>query len=239
MVIPVLLYHSISHAKSALAVSPENFESQLRYLKSRGYSTITPKKLLEYFKKRKFERKKALITFDDGFEDNKSAADLLEKYGFRGVFFIIGSLVGKTAIHCTEEDMNKRPILNSKQIQELEIKGHIIANHFYSHKRLDELDKGVIVEEFEKNFSLLKNFVKDSSSLRVVAYPKNKVNQQVFEAMRDLGVEIGFGGKNRPSSIKDGPLAVSRIQIFPNDTISRFAIKLSRLYGIYKARSMV
>ena len=41
--IPILLYHSISDAKSRLAVRPQDFDKQMRYLARCNYQSILPR----------------------------------------------------------------------------------------------------------------------------------------------------------------------------------------------------
>ena len=46
--ITILNYHKVDNMKIALSVSPEEFEQQMSYLKSEGYTTISPKDLMDF-----------------------------------------------------------------------------------------------------------------------------------------------------------------------------------------------
>ena len=78
----VLLYHRIINLdvdSQLLAVSPENFESQLRYLE-KNFNVISYEELVDALKKDKLPSKSVCITFDDGYLDNLEVVKpLLEK----------------------------------------------------------------------------------------------------------------------------------------------------------------
>lgn len=87
-----LYYHRINEIQDAiydLTVSPKNFESQMRYLKSK-YSIIRFEDSWESGNGLKF-----VITFDDGYADNyKYALPILEKYQIPATIFVSTELVG-------------------------------------------------------------------------------------------------------------------------------------------------
>lgn len=90
--IPVLMYHHVSSHKGALVtISPENFESHIKYLAQNGYKTLSLDEFLA-FKKGELElpKKSVLITFDDGWIDNYLVAyPILKKYGVKATIFVI------------------------------------------------------------------------------------------------------------------------------------------------------
>jgi len=94
----VLLYHRIINLdvdSQLLAVTPENFESQLRYLE-KNFNVISYEELVDALKKDKLPRKSVCITFDDGYLDNLEVAKpLLEKHGLPSLFFIATGYIGK------------------------------------------------------------------------------------------------------------------------------------------------
>ena len=63
-----------------------------------------------------------LITFDDGgVSALQTTADLLEKYGWRGVFFVTTDRIGTPTF------------LNADHVRELHRRGHVIGSHSCSH----------------------------------------------------------------------------------------------------------
>ncbi|MGY3054133.1 peptidoglycan/xylan/chitin deacetylase (PgdA/CDA1 family) [Pedobacter sp. UYEF25] len=92
----VLMYHRIADVSSdpwELAVSPSNFEEQLKVLKK--YKVMTVDNLNENISKNKHTERGLAITFDDGYRDNYLIAKpLLEKYNFAAMFFITTAKIG-------------------------------------------------------------------------------------------------------------------------------------------------
>lgn len=100
--VPILMYHHISDAPTtnvldhSLTVTTAMFNSQLAYLKRRGYHTITLNQLMDaLYYGSPLPDKPIILTFDDGYDDAyKFAYPLLESHGFSGVFYIITGKVG-------------------------------------------------------------------------------------------------------------------------------------------------
>ncbi|GAA4755695.1 polysaccharide deacetylase family protein [Flavisolibacter ginsenosidimutans] len=87
----VLMYHRVANVEAdpwQLAVSPENFEAQLKLLRKK-YKVITPQQLLKQNPRWRLGKNRVCITFDDGYLDNfTTAKPLLEKYRCPATFFI-------------------------------------------------------------------------------------------------------------------------------------------------------
>lgn len=68
--IPIILYHSILESNKITdryAVTPNQLESDLKYIRDNGYTTITMNNLIEYVDENKpLPEKPIIITFDDG-----------------------------------------------------------------------------------------------------------------------------------------------------------------------------
>ena len=92
----VLMYHRIADVSSdpwELAVSPSNFEEQLKVL--RKYNVVTIDELNERLSKGKNIEQVFAVTFDDGYKDNYLIAKpLLEKYKIAAIFFITTAHIG-------------------------------------------------------------------------------------------------------------------------------------------------
>lgn len=122
--VPILCYHRISQtAKGAYAVTPATFEGHIKVLSDSGYHAISPKQLYDYLLYNKaLPDNPVMITFDDSRTEHLSiAAPTLEKYGFRGVFFIMTITYGKTNYLTTDE------------IAGMAKAGHTIGLHTWDH----------------------------------------------------------------------------------------------------------
>lgn len=96
--LPVLMYHGIkkdTSAQNKYVISPDEFESDLKYLKENGYKTIVVADLLEYFDNGKpLPEKPIMLTFDDGCLNNYTYAyPLLKKYNEKMILSPIGKYI--------------------------------------------------------------------------------------------------------------------------------------------------
>lgn len=65
------------------------------------------------------------ITFDDGYLSQYKAAELLERYGYRGTFYIPAAFVGN--------EFEGRLLMSWSELETLQNKGHEIGAHTFSH----------------------------------------------------------------------------------------------------------
>jgi len=110
---PIIMYHSVGivdkdWAWNFLTCPHEVFEDQLRWLKKKGFGSLTLTRLYEDMSRggQSGERLIAL-TFDDGYLDNWTFVyPLLKKYGFNGTFFISPEFVDPSeSLRPTLEDV--------------------------------------------------------------------------------------------------------------------------------------
>jgi len=92
--VSIIMYHSILNSKTnKYTATPDELESDLKYIKDNGYNTITMTDLIEYvYNDVQLPEKPIVITFDDGFYNNYYyAVPLLEKYNMKAVISIVGT----------------------------------------------------------------------------------------------------------------------------------------------------
>lgn len=94
----ILMYHRVADVLSdpwQLAVSPKNFEEQMKVLQKYG-NCMELKEMAKKLEKGKQLEKAIAITFDDGYADNYlNAKPLLEKYNIPATIFVSSSFLGK------------------------------------------------------------------------------------------------------------------------------------------------
>lgn len=93
--------------------------------------------------------KDVVFTFDDGGESFLTkAAPILEKYGFKGVFFISTKFIGTQGF------------LTKEQVKALDERGHVIGSHSHTHPEIfTKLSKEEIYEEWRKSYEILKDIL--------------------------------------------------------------------------------
>src|SRR5512142_2277369 len=126
--VPILLYHhiAVSPVGSRYYVPPDKFESELKLLHDCGYTTISTSQLVRAIMQgAALPPRPMLITFDDGNEDNYTAAfPIMQKYGFTGVLYIV------------VQYMNQPNYMTVDQIKEMAAAGWEIGSHSETHREL-------------------------------------------------------------------------------------------------------
>jgi peptidoglycan/xylan/chitin deacetylase (PgdA/CDA1 family) len=142
--VPILCYHHIrnitmpSKASSGYEVTIQSFKDQMKMLADSGYHSILPDQLYNYLAfGDPLPEKPFMITYDDTDEEQFSVAKPeMDKYGFKGVYFIMTISIGRPNY------------MTKEQIRQLADEGHAIESHTWRHDRVDKyvttphIDKG-------------------------------------------------------------------------------------------------
>jgi peptidoglycan/xylan/chitin deacetylase (PgdA/CDA1 family) len=120
--IPVLAWHGFSDAPAPgegnLTSSYADFEEFLRFLRANGFRSVFPGDAAPG------AGRPIILTFDDGTAGWVRAAELLERHGFRGLFFVIPTRTGSPHF------------LSAEEVERLARAGHRVAPHGYAHRSL-------------------------------------------------------------------------------------------------------
>ena len=125
--IPVFLWHyfadSITAGTSTLTETYARFDQTLAVMKQTGFVSVFPENARS---PRVGGGRQVILTFDDGRKEQLRAAQMLEKHGFRGIFFVIPGRTRATSdAYLTHDDLNT-----------LARAGHRIAVHGNDHRSL-------------------------------------------------------------------------------------------------------
>jgi peptidoglycan/xylan/chitin deacetylase (PgdA/CDA1 family) len=182
-------YHHIDpKQKNSLTLTPATFEAQLKVLRAAGYQTVTARDLLKHQTDgTPLPNKPVMLTFDDGWRNQyQYAAPLLDKYGFKGVFFINPQTIGTYAAY-----------MNRDMVTSLDTRGHDIESHTWQHLRLtrkgSESADG-FQKRMKRQFTLANNWIKAVTGKKPVAicYPFGFYDTETLSFARDNGYELGF-----------------------------------------------
>jgi len=141
--VPVLCYHHIRNVastrdlKNEYEVSIIEFKSQMKALADSGYKSVTPDQLYNYLVYGgSLPDKPFVLTYDDTDEEQFSVAKPeMDKYGFKGVYFIMTISIGRPNY------------MTKEQIKQLSDEGHVIASHTWDHSRVDKYTYEHAIEE--------------------------------------------------------------------------------------------
>jgi peptidoglycan/xylan/chitin deacetylase (PgdA/CDA1 family) len=200
----VLAYHSISDREYKYAISKEEFEKQILWLKKK-FEFINEEKFLEILNQEKRPGKNyCLITFDDGLEDNyQNAFPVLKKYQVPATIFIATGL----------KDSGEIKYLKINQIQEMIDSDLVLfGNHTDQHIILDE----IVVEKLQQEINVCNQKLLAITDRHPItfAYPKNKFDIKTKDVIKN-NFELAFS---------DGGV------IFKKDKVDRWRIPRITVY---------
>jgi len=117
-------------------------------------------------------------SFDDGLQDHyNNAAPLLEKFGFRGTFFIIPSKVPETNAQASSKKTGEWGGISWLQLKEMLRNGHEIGNHSMSHRSLKSLNDTILLKEIEGSWQEIKD--KTGVAPLTFCYPYNAFDEHI------------------------------------------------------------
>jgi peptidoglycan/xylan/chitin deacetylase (PgdA/CDA1 family) len=221
--IPILCYHGIKEggSKSDYKISPATFTNHMKILADSGYHSISPAQLYDYLVYNKsLPEKPVMITFDDSrIEHFSTAAPIMRKYGFRGVFFIM------TITY------NKKNYMTTDQIAELAKLGNTIGLHTWDHTMVT---KYKIAEDWQKEIADPQKKLEKIAGRPVeyFAYPNGVFNHQSAEELSKY-MKISFSLSTKRDSLL--PLQTVRRIIVPECTPQGLLKSMRRNFGKHSA----
>lgn len=215
--LPILMYHGIkvdTSAQNRYVISPDEFESDLKYLKEKGYNTIVVADLLEYFDNgTPLPENPIMLTFDDGCLNNYTYVfPLLKKYNSKIVLSPIGKYIDEYS-----ENGDKNPAYAQadwQTLREIADSGLVeLQNHTYdmheSQGRIGASQKdGESDEEYKKALTAdLKKFnerMKAELNITPTAfvYPYGAISETSPDIIKELGFRASFDCAEKLNIIK-------------------------------------
>lgn len=206
--VPVLCYHQIrdwlpSDSKTArdYIVPIAAFREQMKLLADSGYHTILPDQLYDYLVKgTALPPKPVMISFDDTRIDQYSVAlPEMNKYDFKGVFFIMTVSLGRPGYMTTE------------QVKQLSDEGHTIGSHTWDHKNVKTYSPDDWVTQIQKPSQQLQKIT--GRPVNYFAYPFGLWNKEAIAKLKDHEFKVVFQLSAKPD--QDDPLFSVRRIIVP------------------------
>ncbi|UCG15423.1 MAG: polysaccharide deacetylase family protein [Phycisphaerales bacterium] len=201
----VLLYHRVSddHLDS-ITVGIEQFNRHLEILK-RHYDVLD---LPAFLRRRGQPRRRpcAVITFDDGYQDNLLAAMLLRRAATPAAFFLSTDIITNNAAfpHDLQRLHRRVPALSWDQVRRMAGWGFVIGNHTATHARLSRLPLNQAIREIRSAEQELDRRLDRNGHERCLAYPYGNpgdITDDVRQALKANGIDYclsAYGGVNPP-----------------------------------------
>ena len=203
--VPILMYHHIQdypgNSNSILFVSPQNFESQMKWLSDNNFQTVS----FDYLKNpTKLSGKPVILTFDDGYKDAfEIALPILEKYNFQATFYLI------------VDDINKPAYLTKDEILELKNDGMHFGSHTLSHPDLTTISEQQAEQEIYGSKTMLEQLI--GSKISDFCFPGGVSDEEIENIVINSGYSTAT---TTASGINVGdidPFKLNRLNIL-NDT---------------------
>jgi peptidoglycan/xylan/chitin deacetylase (PgdA/CDA1 family) len=243
----VLMYHIVDSPKSnreaALCCAPKEFAAQMEHLHRHGYAVIRLAQLVQSLRDGvNLPSKAVVITFDDGTSCTyEKAMPILRELGFPATVFVISGLVGKNNEWLRAAGFPERRMLSVEELRRLEAAGLDVGSHTVSHPRLGLIPLDQARAEVRDSKVQLEDML--GREVAYFAYPYGNYNA----AVRDLALEAGYvaacSTRWGKSHAKKELFALRRIEIYGQDSLLQFALKLRlgthNMPPLPEARSLV
>lgn len=206
--VPVLCYHHIrnfsasqSESMKSYSVTPANFATQMKALHDSGYQTILPAQLYDYLVYgAALPPKPVMLTFDDTQESQYSIGlTEMNKYGFKGVFFIMTIAI------------NRPRYMSKEQLKNLADSGHEVAAHTWDHHMVTKYAGADWDTQLVKPQVQLEAIT--GKKVKYFAYPFGLWNQAAFPEFKSRGYQLAFILSGKRDSTE--PLYTVRRMIVP------------------------
>src|ERR1051326_3239886 len=234
--LPILLYHRIINensktGKHKIYVWEKNFRKQMQFLNANGYQTLTFEKLSQSSDHPPDSHRDAppsvILTFDDGYEDNyRILFPILKEFGFTAVIYLVTkSARNEWAIKEGEPELK---MMNKEMIKEMSDYGIEFGGHTRTHVDLKKTPK----EKFPDEIAGCKKDVEEITGRSCVsfAYPFGAHNSDAEQAVKNAGYKFGISTVFGPENWREDLMRIRRIEIRPNDGLSKFKFKASGKY---------
>ena len=207
--VPVLMYHSIQANGAEYQVTATQLEEQLQWLSQHGYESITSAELLAWMTYgAPLPEKPIVISIDDGNSTDWLFLELLERYGFEGVF-----------------SLPNYAQLSPRQIRTLDRAGEV-CGHTVSHENLSTLSYEQQLYQIAENKKYLENIL--GNEITCFAYPFGAFNGLTPYVVIEAGYLMAFN-VNGGSQPLDGTIDrwhIWRIHVNGNGTLADFVASL-------------
>ena len=219
--VPILCYHHIRNFKAgesenmkSYSVTPAAFAAQMKALSDSGYSTILPDQLYEYLvHDGVLPAKPVMLTFDDTDEEQYSIGKTeMNKYGFKGVYFIMTIAI------------NRPRYMSKDQIKNLSDSGHVIAGHTWDHHMVTKYqgeDWDIQLVKPRKQLEAI-----TGKSITYFAYPFGLWNQAAIPEIKNRDYKLAFILSTKRDSTE--PLYTVRRMIVPGQWSTNGMLKAMR-----------
>lgn len=216
--LPILMYHHIAELDGRAdpvtrryTVRPDDFAAQMEFLKSRGYTAVTPAQIEGFLLRGEaLPERPVCVTFDDGWANqHEHAAPVLKRLGMPAVFYVYSNGVDAPGY------------MSAAQLRALMDAGMVVGSHTISHPRLPALSDEDARREIGESRARLEAVL--GAAITTLAYPFGEFDERTVGLTREAGytsamtTEIGI--EQRAGQV----LMLRRVLVSYGDDLTVFA----------------
>jgi peptidoglycan/xylan/chitin deacetylase (PgdA/CDA1 family) len=211
----------IRHAsRKHITLTTDGLRRLIRTLRGIGLDIISLREALDQPHGGKPGAQKAILTFDDGYENNfLHAAPILEEERCPATIFVLPGRFGGA----NEWDQGDWPeaerdrLMSLEQMKALASSPYItFGSHGMRHRHLPELNESELRFELEESHAILSSEL-GTAYLPVLAYPWGETSETVLRAMAHSPYRAAFTVKTAPWRPETARFTIPRYSIYHRD----------------------
>lgn len=220
--IPILCYHNLNPTTpGSMNMTPQKFESQMKWLKDNGFTFIPLSEAVEYLqgKRTSLPEKSIVITADDGWQsDYTYMLPVVKKYKIPMTLFIYPGTISEGKHALTWDEL--------KALQKTGL--FDIQSHTYSHPNFKHAKKDMSPEKYDnfvKNELVnSKKILEDKMGIKVsyLAWPFGIYNDYLAKEAANAGYVMAFSIDAVPANRNYRPMAQPRYMIVDGLSMKTF-----------------
>ncbi|MBS3955282.1 MAG: polysaccharide deacetylase family protein [Methylomicrobium sp.] len=229
----ILMYHMISDpvntAEMRYACSPEQLEKHIKMLLETGYTLVNINQVSDFYTNNlTLPENAALITLDDGFEDNYlNAFPIFKRYKVPAVIYLATGLIGKTTHAIANSIFTERKMLSWSQINEMSKCGIEFGSHTVSHAKLNLLDDTEAYQELIDSKKKIEEIL--GKECTHFAYPYGLLTENTRNLVKKCGFKTACSTRSGFNNTHRDPLILHRIEVYGTDSV--WKLKQKVLFG--------
>lgn len=184
-----LMYHDVYDASNR--ESGFNIDSNYQYKLHVVDFEAQISAIAEYIETFAISKDYVRISFDDGgVSFYHTVMPILEKYGFKGYFFISTKFIGQEGF------------LTESMIKEMSDRGHIIGGHSHTHRqRMNDLPYSELKEDWKLCLGSLTRII--GNPCTIASLPNGYTSKSILQVLKELGVTQLYTSEPSEIVIKD------------------------------------
>ncbi len=221
--VPVLMYHHMlskkdqsQYATNTIVTFAEDFEEQLRWLKTEGYQSISPDELVAWFyDDAPLPKKAVMLTFDDGYMSNYIYAyPLLKQYGFSAVIFSVTGKISEQPVAFQANQVNMldaESMLAGGDVFYYASHTHDLHTLHGKHSALVDASASTVQADITQSLQALQAY--PSVAPAVFSYPYGNYSDAVIDVLKQNGIRLAFRATKGKLTRKSDPYALPRYPV--------------------------